>query len=147
MRMRQLAECRFGMVSRQLDGRCGRRTAHSTKPNSHSAAPAKERVNGSAAEARVRGQNSPPKLGGVAAPSRKAAKPPLKAQTGWFRKRVFQYAVKEPPRRASRVSPPDSGGELHAISRPGYSFTRSKGGAYNQAPHRCNTPVNKNYHG
>jgi hypothetical protein len=120
------------MRMRQLAGLRGRRTAHSTKPNSQSAAPAKERVNESAVEARVRGQNSPPKLGGVAAPSTKSAKPPLKAQTGWFRKRVFQDAVKEPPRRASRVSPPDSGGELHAISRPGYSFTRSKAGVYNQ---------------
>jgi hypothetical protein len=44
----------------------------------------------------------------------KAAKLPLKAQWGGSPTVSFKMVVKEPPRRASRVTPPDSGGEAFA---------------------------------
>jgi hypothetical protein len=53
---------------------------------------------------------------------------------GGFHTVLFKMVVKEPPRRASRVTPPDSGGEsyvdssaeefIHRFSRPGYTLSR-----------------------
>ena len=54
---------------------------------------------------------------------KEAAKPPLTAQTGGSGTAPVKMIVKEPPRRASRVSPPDSGGEFYAAPRLDYSFT------------------------
>ncbi len=39
-----------------------------------------------------------PKLGGVAAPLINVAKPPKRAQTGWFLSKTLQQLVLEPPR-------------------------------------------------
>jgi hypothetical protein len=49
----------------------------------------------------------------------------------------FNIVVKEPPRRASRVTPPDSGGELCAIFWVGHSFTRPHGRGYTLAALRA----------
>ena len=57
-------------------------------------------------------KSSPPKLGGEAGPpGKKLRSYLLKARSAWFRTASFKVLVKEPSRRASRVSPPDSGGE------------------------------------
>ena len=81
--------------------------------------------------ARVRAQSSPPESGGVAAPPKRGCEATFeRRRRGGSETVPLEMTVKEPPRRASRVSPPDSGGEFYAAPRADYSFTRSLAGAF-----------------
>ncbi len=57
-------------------------------------------------------QSSPPKLGGVAAPSIKRCEATLAAQTGWFQKGTTPPFAK----KRANVPPPNLGGEPLGLS-------------------------------
>ena len=68
---------------------------------------------------------------GVGAPPKRSCEATFeRRRRGGSETVALKVTVKEPPRRASRVSPPDSGGEFYAAPRVDYSFTRSSAGAY-----------------